>query len=71
MYRFNKGERGRGKTYFSHAHLATLSRMLSYYPQLTSWRQELIGYGGESFSDPSNEHATPNASNVLRHIAAR
>lgn len=72
MYRFNKGERGRGKTYFSPAHLAALSRMLSYYPQLASWQQELIGQGGENFSDPGNEYDAPNAPNVaLRRIAAR
>jgi hypothetical protein len=45
--------------------------MLSYYPQLASWQQDLIGYGAESFSEPGHEQAAPNASNALRHIAAR
>jgi hypothetical protein len=35
--RFNKGAAGRGRDYFSPAHIARLSRMLSYHPVLDGW----------------------------------
>ncbi|MGN6516644.1 MAG: hypothetical protein ACTHLR_12495 [Rhizomicrobium sp.] len=40
--RFNKGDAGRGATYFSPEHLARLSRMLSFHPILEDWRAELL-----------------------------
>jgi hypothetical protein len=41
--RFNKGAAGRGRTYFSPAHIARLSRMLRYHPVLDGWHDALIG----------------------------
>ncbi|MGC8534235.1 MAG: sulfotransferase domain-containing protein [Rhizomicrobium sp.] len=41
--RFNKGETGRGQDYFGTSHLRRLERLLSYYPILTSWREQLMG----------------------------
>lgn len=40
--RFNKGTSGRGKEYFSPAHLERLERMLSFHPVLNDWRAELL-----------------------------
>jgi len=40
--RFHKGEAGRGKDYFSPAHIARLSRMLDFHPVLDGWRSVLI-----------------------------
>lgn len=40
--RFNKGRSGRGKDYFSLGQLERLSRMLSCYPQLGLWRDDLV-----------------------------
>ena len=42
-YRFNKGVAGRGREYFSPAHLERLARMLSIYKQLKPWMGELTG----------------------------
>jgi hypothetical protein len=42
-FRFNKGVTGRGREYFSSAHLERLDRMLSLYKQLEPWKHELIG----------------------------
>jgi hypothetical protein len=42
-FRFNKGVTGRGREYFSPAHLERLDRMLSLYKQLEPWKRELIG----------------------------
>jgi hypothetical protein len=41
-HRYNKGVAGRGKSYFAPAHLERLRRMLAYYPQLESWRPDLL-----------------------------
>lgn len=40
--RFNKGEQGRGKAYFSPGQLARLSRMVSFHPVLTPYTAELL-----------------------------
>jgi hypothetical protein len=40
--RFNKGEKGRGKGYFSDDHIARLSRMLSHYPAADALKDELL-----------------------------
>jgi hypothetical protein len=40
--RFNKGTSGRGKEYFSSAHLERMERMLSFHPVLNDWRAELL-----------------------------
>jgi hypothetical protein len=40
--RFNKGSAGRGKAYFSPAHLDRLSRMLRYHPVLDDWHAALM-----------------------------
>lgn len=40
--RFNKGTSGRGKDYFSPAHLARLAGMLSFYPVLAQYAAELL-----------------------------
>jgi len=42
-FRFNKGIAGRGREYFSAAHLERLERMLTLYKQLEPWKQVLIG----------------------------
>lgn len=42
-YRYNKGVHGRGKDYFSPAHVTRLKKLLSYYPQLVDWTAELLG----------------------------
>ncbi|HTW33608.1 MAG TPA: hypothetical protein VMD53_03240 [Rhizomicrobium sp.] len=42
-FRFNKGVGGRGREYFSPAHLERLARMLALYKQLEPWTRELIG----------------------------
>jgi hypothetical protein len=42
-FRFNKGVGGRGREYFSPAHLQHLERMLALYKQLEPWTRELIG----------------------------
>jgi hypothetical protein len=41
--RFNKGEAGRGQTYFDSSHGRKLERLLSYYPVLAPWRVQLLG----------------------------
>lgn len=41
-YRYNKGISGRGKDYFLPGHFARLQKLLSYYPQLSSWMPELL-----------------------------
>ncbi len=41
-FRFNRGIAGRGKTYFSPAHFARLQKLLSYYPQLSGWKSDLL-----------------------------
>jgi len=46
-FRFNKGVAGRGRDYFSPAHLERLARMLSVYKQLGPWTGDLIGDGTE------------------------
>ena len=40
--RFNKGTSGRGKEYFSPAHLERLARMLSFHPVLADYAAELL-----------------------------
>ena len=40
--RFNKGSAGRGRDYFSPAHIARLSRMMRYHPVLDGWRDVLL-----------------------------
>ncbi len=40
--RFNKGEKGRGKSYFSQDHIDRLSRMLSHYPVTDEHRVALL-----------------------------
>lgn len=42
VHRYNKGVEGRGKDYFTPAHLDRLRRMLTYYPQLASWMPDLL-----------------------------
>ena len=42
-FRYNKGEQGRGASYFSPDQLERLSQMFGYYPQLKSWLPELMG----------------------------
>ncbi len=42
-YRFNKGERGRGRSYFGDDHIARLRRMLGHYPNLAAHMGELLG----------------------------
>jgi len=42
MLRFNKGAAGRGKDYFSPAHIARLSRMMRYHPVLDGWHDALL-----------------------------
>ena len=42
-FRFNQGVAGRGREYFSAAHLQRLDRMLALYKQLEPWTRELIG----------------------------
>ncbi|MGB8363627.1 MAG: hypothetical protein WCE20_03730 [Rhizomicrobium sp.] len=41
--KYNKGVGGRGKEYFSQAHLMRIASMLAYYPQLKPWMSELMG----------------------------
>ena len=41
-FRFNKGVAGRGRDYFSPAHLERLTRMLSVYKPLAPWTPELM-----------------------------
>jgi hypothetical protein len=41
-FRYNKGAEGRGKSYFSPAQLAEISRKLSHYPQLDAWMPDLM-----------------------------
>jgi hypothetical protein len=41
-FRFNKGVAGRGWAYFSSDQRNRLRRLLSYYPQLTPWMDELL-----------------------------
>jgi hypothetical protein len=41
-YRFNKGVAGNGRAVFTPAHLASLSRLLGYYPQLADWMGALM-----------------------------
>lgn len=40
--RFNKGEKGRGKTYFEKDHIERLGRMLSHYTEIGDTRDELL-----------------------------
>lgn len=40
--RFNKGEKGRGRSYFDEDHIARLSRMLAHYPATVDLRRELL-----------------------------
>ena len=40
--RYNKGASGRGREYFSPAHLERLSRMMRYHPILDGWRDALL-----------------------------
>jgi hypothetical protein len=40
--RFNCGEDGRGKTYFSAVQLERLVRMISHFPALSQWRSVLV-----------------------------
>jgi hypothetical protein len=40
--RFNKGTEGRGKDYFSPAHLERLARMMSFHPVLAEYAAELL-----------------------------
>jgi hypothetical protein len=47
-YRYNKGIPGRSKDYFTPAQFARLQKLLSYYPQLSSWIPELLGKSGTS-----------------------
>lgn len=42
-FRFNKGEAGRGTTYFSPEHIDRLARMLGHYPSLAPYTDELLG----------------------------
>ena len=40
--RFNRGEQGRGRTYFSWRHIARIAQMLSYYPVLDGMNDLLL-----------------------------
>jgi hypothetical protein len=40
--RFNKGEKGRGRSYFGREHIERLSSMLSHYPVTSGIRDELL-----------------------------
>jgi hypothetical protein len=51
-FRFNRGETGRGRIYFSPAQMEKLNRLLSYYPQLEDWMPALLGGGGQSSARP-------------------
>ncbi|HEY2835787.1 MAG TPA: hypothetical protein VGI89_04395 [Rhizomicrobium sp.] len=42
QFRFNQGVSGRGRQVFTPAHIARLSRLLGYYPQLESWTTTLM-----------------------------
>jgi len=41
-YRYNRGEVGRGRQYFTPEHLARLARMMRPYPNLEAYRGELL-----------------------------
>jgi hypothetical protein len=43
QFRFNRGEAGRGKDYFSQAHVARIAKLLSYYPALDAVAAQLGG----------------------------
>ncbi len=42
-FRFNKGEGGRGASYFSPEHIERLARLLGHYPDLAPYSAELLG----------------------------
>lgn len=48
-YRFNKGMKGRGRDYLAGKQIGRIDRMLSFYPQLASWKAEILGCAQTAF----------------------